>query len=272
MGRKKAIISSHYVSLYWNPSRFKWHWFALAPFVAVHAAYKKKNGSHSSWCWDERSVQECLGACWNMTGEWKARRAITCSRSDFDRRLLKEVPRLSKIFNKHKINCMGKILDLHKRDQEKVLRKILNAIEEISRLRKTKLIQPVLGSKVLHHFFPSVIPVFDERFIKNGVMRLDEFQNFIANFMVNNVLNKFVNIREIRMIDYYKYIMYCIDTLSKSKTSMLKSVRKLFGIGYQDFMPHIFTNDKNSLLWKMDAKIIEYCLVGRAYEAKFIEK
>jgi hypothetical protein len=64
------------------------------------------------------------------------------------------------------------------RDFHRAAVALQTAVHGLSELRPTE-IEPVFGSKVLHHFFPGVVPVYDRQYIRLRVLRLPEFLAFV---------------------------------------------------------------------------------------------
>ena len=59
--------------------------------------------------------------------------------------------------------------DLRKKGKGEVINKINEAVNKISKLKQSN--SPMLGSKVLHHFFPEIIPVYDTMWIANKSLK-----------------------------------------------------------------------------------------------------
>lgn len=138
------------------------------------------------------------------------------------------------------------------------------SVEEISRARKTNVVQPVLGSKVLHHYFPGVIPVFDDLLIAQRVLRAKHYREFAQSAEHARAMDE-VGAPETRMDEFASYLLYCMRVVSQADPGTLKSLRRALGDDSKQVFPYELAEGRKShLLWKLDAKLVEYCLIARS--------
>jgi hypothetical protein len=266
----KNVINARNATRDRRPELVWGHTTALGPMLGVHGAYQYevmcRDGRQrlpGGWCWHEAATLECLGTAWNMTGRWQARRAVTVSRNAFDKRLMKVVPRLAKYLNGRQVSCLRDFEAMEPSPYRKVVEKIHWAVRDISRLRRTTEVEPVLGSKVLHHFFPSLVPVFDAQYVRHGIMRRTDFREFVAEDPDGWLV--FADARQAggpRMLDFHRYFAYCAAQIGTASMLRLAATRKVFAEGFRAVAPCALYADRSSLLWKLDAKAVEYCLLG----------
>ena len=74
-------------------------------------------------------MEECLGAAWNMTGRWQARRVVTVSRERFDRAVLEVVPRLARVLNTSEVTCLADLSGLTSGRYRRVVRAVQGAVK-----------------------------------------------------------------------------------------------------------------------------------------------
>ena len=247
-----------------------YHSHFLAPLLSIQECERAKaivTGKDAPlWMWTTaRIVAKSHELIWQMSGEWQARRSKTITQPRrFFSYTTEAVVRLAKTFNRHKVLSLA---DLGKFDQstyEWVVKQIESSISKISRTRSTEAIQPVLGSKVLHHFFPSIIPVFDDALISKRVLRLPEFIGFVETNRDGWLFARHAN--HPRMLEYHRYLAFCAQQISETPSKVLKRVRERFMSNFRDLAPRILSDrGLNGLLGRLDAKIAEYCLIGRTY-------
>lgn len=246
---------------------------------AVHAAYRdlrlrgEPTGNEPNWEWTSpRAVQECLSTCWHMTGRWKARRQVTMKRSNFDQRVLSIVPRLARDLNRGGIQALGDLARLNDKEYRRVVRAIHLAVADISSLRHTQSLQPVLGSKVLHHFFPSVVPVFDTALIRKGVMRTTAFAGAMQADEDGWVfLDTAKEAGGPALLEYHRYFAFVAREIGNTEAQTLRRVREVFGRSFAPGAPNSCVRDRTSTLWQMDAKLGEYCLLGEAVREGLVD-
>jgi len=147
-----------------NPASHALH---IAQFMAIHEAEKARKdmakSQYGEWLWtDNRIIDRCDEIVWQMTGEWKARRgSAPVNRSRFWSSVVNGVRGASIVLNEYGVSSLTDLGELNDSHYRTVLTKVEDSIREISAAKRTIRIHPVLGSKVLHHFFPSIVPVYD---------------------------------------------------------------------------------------------------------------
>jgi len=263
----ETLIRPDLLEAHWRLGEVWDHSATLAPFLAVHAGHSVRRATGHAWAWTRRdAVEDGLAAAWSMAGRWGARRAVTVSRRRFDLRVAGVVPRLAKRLNALRILCLRDLAALDAGRYRRAVLAIHQTVLAISKLRTTTQTEPVLGSKVLHHYFPSVVPVFDAKYIRKGVMRRPAFRRFLEEDADGWIV--LADAREAggaRMLDFHRYLAFCAAQIGEVRASRLRAVRQRFAVGFRDLAPLTMLRDRRSLLWTMDAKIAEYCFVGEAF-------
>jgi hypothetical protein len=265
----RSHIRPDLLSAYWDPTKAWFHTTPLAPFFAIHASYadaRTAGRAHEEpfvWEWDDpRAVTECLQSLWNMTGRWKARRGFTFERADFDERIVAATCTLARKLNRAGVHSLGDLARANAADHRRVALAVQEAVESVSALRATKDVQPVLGSKALHHFFPSVIPVFDTALVRNGVMCTKSFRELARSDRV--VLDRASDAGGPAMLEFHQYFAFMVAQIGCTPPRVLAAVRRRFGRAFSRLAPAVDLEREDAPLWRMDAKLAEYCLVGQA--------
>ena len=200
-----------------------YHAADLAPFFAIQEAQRAKDNTKEKnlrpWIWGKRSVEKCQQIVWHLTGEWGARRNKTIENpKEFHKEVTGCVTKLATKLNRHGITAlrdMKKIFDLDRGKYKKIVREIEENVKLISRHRDTKELEPVLGSKVLHHFFPTIVPVYDKKYISERVLELKSFKVFLKNNKDGWLFKDYA--QQTRMQEYHHYFAYCVQQISDSK-------------------------------------------------------
>ncbi len=240
---------------------------SLATMASIHEVARKtrsERGFDQIWAWeDRRTVNKTHEIIWQMTGEWKARRNVTIRRPQaFHDRVQTNVTRLARAFNRHRLRCMRDFRRLNKSEYTDVFFEIIQSVQQVSKARKTQLIKPVLGSKVLHHYFPSIVPVFDDYYISKEVLKTKSFKRFCEGEMAKWCPCYNGSLRP-RMEEYAAYLAYCISRVCTTDATVMKRFRRRLGNDSKAAFPFSVVGDKkNHFLWKLDAKLVEYCLLG----------
>jgi len=254
----------------WDPSTFWGHHVVLAPIFAIHEGariqrLRRNFDTAFYWEWSRRAATiEALGVIWNMTGRWNARRPVTCSRPAFDKCVGDIVPSLADFFNCRNIAHLADIAQLEEPLYSRVVRRIHWAVASISALRHTRHVEPVLGSKVLHHYFPSIVPVFDTRFIRNGVMRDAPYRESFDGWGEWRVFADEHSAGGPSMLDFHHYFGFCAWQIGTATPKTLGKTRTQFARAFQVSAPTSMVSRRGSVLWCLDAKIAEYCAVNHA--------
>jgi hypothetical protein len=266
----KNLIRTDNLTGAWDPATFWGHHVVLAPMFAIHEGARIQRLRRSSeiafrWEWSRRAATlEALEVVWNMTGRWNARRPVTCPRSEFDKCVVSTVPSLADYFNRRKIARLADISRLDNPLYSEVVERIHRAVESISALRRTRYVEPVLGSKVLHHYFPSIVPVFDTRFIRNRVMRNATYYESFDKWSEWRVFEDEHSAGGPSMLDFHRYFAFCAWQVGTATAEALARTRVRFGRAFQVSAPASMINRRTSVLWCLDAKIVEYCAVNHA--------
>lgn len=267
----KNLIGQRNLTGAWDPATFWGHHVVLAPVFGIHEAAKinRLRGTVDNafnWEWASKATtHEALEVIWNMTGRWNARRPVTLPRKAFDKCVGEVVPRLAAYLNREEITCIRDLARRETRPYRAAVARIHRAVERISALRQTQCVEPVLGSKVLHHYFPSIVPVFDTRFIRNGVMRTSAYRDSLDECAEWRVFSNANAAGGPSMFDFHGYFAFCAWQIGTAPPSILATTRVRFGRAFRQSAPVSMAANPSSILWRMDAKIAEYCAVNHAF-------
>ncbi len=266
-----TLIDPEYLLRYWgNPTAraFYCHW--TGPFLRALEVERQRRPS-SPWPWDlSGAVEPTLDTAWQMTGAWRARRGVKVDEGSFLAKVPPIVRSLAGVLNDARIATLTDLSALYARDPDHgyvVLGEVHAAVLAASAIKPTAVVKPMFGSKVLHHYFPSVVPVFDTALVYNGVMASDDYHSFERHelFALDTVEyerqgDEVVRARE--MTWFYDYLDYCRVRLAQTDPATLAAVRRAMG---EVLAPGVFPTmraDPSSLLWHLDAKLAEWCFVG----------
>lgn len=266
------MISTDNLFRWWGEGHFAFYREWTGPFLRAYEQQRSRR-PQLPWPWDlESAVNGSLDRAWDMTGKWRARRAVAVDRRRFNAEVPRIVATLSLTLNKHGIQNMHHVCELNGRDSGafgEVVGAIHDAIKESSSIKPTAVIKPMFGSKVLHHFFPSVVPVFDSAYVLNGAMKSDDYQQFQTHESVGWKYWSYQRdgaavVAEAELDDYHDYLDYCLARLSVVDPSDLRDLRGRFSDVLGSSVSTQMRSDRSSLLWQLDAKIAEWCLCGSA--------
>lgn len=252
----------------WNPATFYGHHVVLAPMFAIHLAAQvqaSRGEAHGGqrWEWIKPTVAlEAAPTIWSMTGRWNARRPVTMTNADLEASIERDVPALARLLNRHGVRCLRDVALAKPTQYRSLTRSIHAAVLRVSQLRKTTQIEPVLGSKVLHHYFPSVVPVFDTRFIRHDVMRSEPYRASIDSWRGRVLFRTAAEAGGQSMLDFHHYFTFCAWQIGEASESAIHATRTKFAKAMAPIAPSAMVKDCESMLWRLDAKIAEYCAVN----------
>lgn len=245
-------------------SRGPWITDALGPFLVAHAQHAQR--SDARWPWTRRAaVEPLLDEAWAMLGRWQARRAVAVKRSRFDREAVAPIQRLARVLNEHEVGDLHELAIRRDASVRAVSRAVLDAVESVSRIKPTSALKPMFGSKVLHHYFPSVVPVFDDAVIRKRLMPSRDFRAF-EDLPDERWATHVRGSRgcEGELDEYARYFTYLVARVGGLSSRSLRRVRVAFGEAIRTPLPPEVVKAKGGLLWRLDAKVAEFCACGAA--------
>lgn len=263
------ILTTRNLTNYWIPDEQRAHRVVLGPILALHDALRLRRlgaAADSTFRWEWTSPQSLAAALpiiWRMTGEWGARRAVTIKQRKLESALARVVPTLARLLNRHSIASLWSLVDTDMSTYSRIVSALHDAVHRISNLRKTQQIEPVLGSKVLHHLFPSIVPAYDTALVRNGALRTEAFRGLLARGDEWVLYKTAAAAGGNAMLQFHRYFAMCAF-LGEIDRRSVDSVRKRLGNGFRDVSPARMAEDRRTLLWRLDAKAAEYCLLGQA--------
>lgn len=268
------LISSDNLFRWWGADHFPFYRTWTGPFLVAHERHQRRRPA-APWPWDlDGAVQDSLDHTWEMTGKWLARRAVQIDQRHFNQEVPRIVSTLSAVLNESGVASLRRLCELFDQDRamsRDVIAAIHDAIKETAAIKPTTTLKPMFGSKVLHHFFPSVIPVFDSAWVLNGVMKTEDYRRFMAEEIGEwrswAYERDGKEARTERELDHYHdYLDYSVARLSEVEPSDLEDLRTQYGDALSSSVSPFMRSDRDSLLWHLDAKVTEWCLCGAAHE------
>lgn len=240
-------------------------WFA--PYFAVSAKYAMRSAVDGNVAWDgdwtwtnEDAVGECLASTWDMLGAWNARRGAEVSRRSFEQNTPAAVRRLALCFNRHEVRSMHDLGQLEARAYEKVMGELVEAVLTLSSAKKTAAVEPMFGSKIAHHYFPSIVPVFDTAMVRNGVLRTSAYAAFEEGDGEGWVPATVASDGK----EFAGYIGFLAAQVAEADKDDLAKVREAFGDAISPCAPMAMITSRRSVIWRLDAKLAEACACGDA--------
>ena len=174
------------------------------------------------------------------------------------------VPRVAKALNRYRVTCLRDLAALDAMTYRRVVRVLHEAVSSVSSLRSTRVVEPLLGSKVLHHFFPSLVPVFDTAFIRRGVMCTKAYRAMVLRAEPWLVHDEDASAGDRGLLEFRRYFAFCVSEVASVDRRTLTKLRNRFGQGFAALAPHALWQRSDSFFWKLDAKRAEYCALGDA--------
>lgn len=235
----------------------------MAPYFAVHVKYAE--GGSAPWVWtSERAVGECLASTWDMLGKWNARRAVQVDRRDFDAGAPAVVTRLATVLNRHGVRSLRDVGNPRSSRYRTVMSAIQSAVTRASRIKDTRSGAPMFGSKVLHHYFPSVCPVFDTAMVRRKAMQTRAFGEFLREkgreWLVWHDADQAGGASA---LEFHQFTAFCAAQVTEAPVRRLEQTRRAMAAVLVDFAPGRLAGDGDSFLWHLDAKIAELCARGQ---------
>lgn len=238
------------------------YWGSMRPMIDADSRFRRKRTA-SQWVWDNPGAAEsCLDAVWSMTGKWRARRGARTpiSRKLFDKVVTRQVRELADVLNAFDVNSLHAFKDLDPADIRKVVGHVLTAVIKVSKVKKNKVLNPMFGSKVLHHYFPGIVPIYDTAYLRNKALRKALFTQFASEGGDGGWLKLLPRRRRDlgnNVKSFELYLMWCAAQLAEAPDTRIAAARRTFvrasGISTTGIA-------KSSPLWHLDARIAEICL------------
>lgn len=256
----------HETNLFGFFSDTDWFGSALEEFLHEHGRQAAAHPERRPWHWvDATAVEACLDAAWDMLGKWQARRAVQVDQSAFVRLVPAPIQRLASVLNRHEVDCLRTLSEHEGMVREAVSRAVFRTVEEISRIKPTKVLAPMFGSKVAHHYFPSIVPVFDDAKIRKMLMCSSTWDRTMQDSA--RVWRRHVDRAgpcDPAMVDFQQYFAFCATQIEEAPGQQLWAAREALSTRCGRFAPPMLRTDQKSLLWRLDAKIAEFCGCGVA--------
>lgn len=202
-----------------------------------------------------------------MTGVWQARRPYMLDRDTFDETVAVEVERVARVLDDAGVTSLRDLASLSQTDWERskrVQRKVFNSVLLVSRLKPTKVPVPMFGSKVLHHYFPTLVPVYDDQWVKKAAMTTPRWLAFEADHDDWIIDPEPVGRDDKEMVRFRRWFGGCLAGIGQLSGLVLTRLRA-------DVQRSLKLQRHPSWIpSRLDAKIAEWCLVGEAHATGYL--
>jgi len=214
-------------------------------------ALRNRNHDDDNWplTWkNNRNLPIAIDLVLSSLKAWQAFRPE--SAAQVSKRLSKHMPRILLRFqDKMKNMDIYKASDINKlsdKQYKKLIKIISETVCKISTFKSSKT--PMLGSKVMHHFFPELFPVWDTAWIKNKALKKELFNlDCISSDFENPVEREYGNYFEIMLNDLRNTSRKEINNIKKTYIRHSGIPKNIIDWHFYDLSPIIF----------------EFCLLGR---------
>ncbi|MGH7437283.1 MAG: hypothetical protein ACRENE_16525 [Polyangiaceae bacterium] len=107
--------------------------------------------------------------------------------------------------------------------------------------------------------------MFDTALVRVGVMRTRAFRSFVHEDREGWLLyGDPGHAGGTAMLEYHRYFAFSAAQLASASRTVLARVRKRFGEAFTRLAPTADVARRDGLVWRLDAKLVEYCLIGHA--------
>jgi hypothetical protein len=136
----------------------------------------------------------------------------------------------------------------------------------ISVIKPTKNTRATFGSKVAYHYFPSIVPAFDNAEVKDVGMKSWAYRDFRERRRgwVEGIYD-FED--EPFLLNFALYFAFGHEQIASAPDASLDRTCEEIGKRCRDEVSASMWNDETSLHWRLDAKVAEFCLCGHANRA-----
>lgn len=190
---------------------------------------------------------------------WQAFRPEKSSR--IINKLVSDLPgivlKFQKDMLKHRIKSVRGMKDLSRYRYNKVLITLSGVVGHISSYKRNDG-KPMLGSKVMHFFYPELFPVWDTKWIKKAALR-NEFMDAetIKNWCPDEVKAQ-LNSHNDAASEYATYLALMLKDLNETSRKELKGIENAY-IRYSEIPQEVFHWNFADLT----PILFEVCLLGK---------
>jgi len=144
------------------------------PMVAVRNYISASGDDEWPLCWQKgRTVRLGLAICIESLKSWQAFRpgGARAIQRELDSCVPRVVARIQAWLSRHGVYSIRDVASDSK-ERDALIRLMARAVAEISACKNGQNPKPMLGSKVLHFFFPEFFPVWDTAWVKKAMAGL----------------------------------------------------------------------------------------------------
>lgn len=227
-------------------------WYVYDSLIEKFPVLSLRNRNHDDANWPltwkrNRNLPIAINLVLSSLKAWQAFRPE--SSRIIANRLSKQLPNILLSFqNKMKKICVKKVCEINKLPDNqfrKTIKTISYAVGEISSYKSSKT--PMLGSKVMHHFFPELFPVWDTAWIKNKALKKENYEVKYVSDDFEDPVDR----------EYGKYFEIMLNNLYETSRADYRNIEKAY-IRHSEI-------SKNIIDWHfydLAPIIFEVCLLG----------
>lgn len=227
-------------------------------------ALRNRNPDEEYWplSWERnRNFPIAIDLALNSLKAWqafrpeKSNKIINTLKKDLPQIILK----FQKNMRKHRVKNAWDIIIKGKDHYIKILIIMSKTIGSISSYKNDQ--NPMLGSKILHHFFPELFPIWDTFWIKNTALRNEVLTpKNLKRWLPHDAIEKLNSYNE-AATEYATYLALMFKDLNDTSDKEYKAIERAY-IQHSEVDPQIIDwhfNDVAPLLF-------EVCLLGKHHD------
>jgi hypothetical protein len=237
------------------------------PMLAVRNYLNDDAKDQWPLCWTQgRPLRLGLSVCIEALKGWQAFRGRLGVAGATRRKLYERAPgvvmRFQRWLRDEEIYSVRAAIRQGQADQ--LIRKMARAVAKISACKRTNTPSPMLGSKVLHFFFPEFFPVWDTAWIRRtirGMSKKNKKNRIQLNDKWQTDFGKERNGAAARQ--YAAYLELMLSDLEATSAAKVKDLRRIvvsFSAKRNNHGSLRDVVDEN--LWDMSPILFELCLMG----------
>jgi hypothetical protein len=230
------------------------------PMLAVRNYLSEENDENWPLCWTKgRPIRLGLSTCIEGLKSWQAFRSAQPDSGEVTRRHLHAcVPRIIETLQSWlRRQGVYRLQDAKGKTRRALVKRMAHAVAQVSACKPTAKPNPMLGSKVLHFFFPELFPVWDTAWIKKTMRRL---RLMSSNSRHSKTYGQFTGAAQA----YAEYLGLMFRELDATPVRAMKSLTKTAVSSSSEANRHPeFKRILNDNLWDLTPILFEVCLMGR---------
>jgi hypothetical protein len=244
------------------------------PMLAVRNYLNSDDEDYWPLCWNEnRSLRLGLAVCVEALKGWQAFRGPLGVAETTREGLSKCVPGVVRslqgwlreydIYRLHDAIRSG--------ETDALIKRMARAAAKVSACKPLKTPNPMLGSKILHFFFPEFFPVWDTAWIKKTIRLLSEKGDLKMNGAWEEQFGSNSSAGAARQ--YAQYLDLMLSNVRKTSAGDMAALKKtVVSFSARKNKHHALTDIVDDNLWDMSPILFEMCLIGCGRAAGVLRK